>query len=65
MVTYSKDQAFLDAYSMENCSYLAKIEKKKIYQFLKRFCTIPEEQTLRLYFRRGNRFEENQITSVY
>lgn len=28
MVTYSKDLAFLDAYSMENCSYLAKIEKK-------------------------------------
>lgn len=27
MVSYSKDQAFLDAYSMENCSYLAKIEK--------------------------------------
>ena len=29
MVTYSEDQAFLDAYSMENCSYLAKIEEKK------------------------------------
>lgn len=26
MVTYSEDQAFLDVYSMENCSYLAKIE---------------------------------------